>query len=153
METEIKEKPVTAKKTKPTPPTETLKWGKREYGNIAKLFEAEPFTVQEQLVTISSQLQIIKLNLSEEPLVISYLLRKAYPGMKDEDILKLVDNGGELASGLLDIRNITAGMSDTLWNMFWLGRFLSNSAPVTQWEKLTSYAPYVYNVLVKPTIR
>lgn len=132
---------------------------KRDFGIIAQNFDKEPKEIQDRLIAISSQLQLIKLNLSEEAAVISWIVRKQFPGVQDEDILKLVVYAhtdytpGTLQVELETVRNITAGMRDEVWNNYWNSLYLYKAFGVVSWEKLMSYAPYVYGVLVKPVIK
>lgn len=151
------------KRTKFTPPVTVgaFSWGKREFGIIAKSFESETSKLQSDLVQISGVLQLIKLNLSEPAVVISYLVRKQYPQLSEVAILGNLQEGvigisqagvivGDTLSEILtSIAEFTSDCPDTQWNTFWDGMFKSIAAPLTQWEKVCSYAPYVYNVLVK----
>jgi hypothetical protein len=130
-------------------------WGKREFGIIAKAFEAETPEVQAQLIAISSQLQLIKLNLNEQPVVISYLVRKSHSNVTEDDLLTLLNSSTAPSLDILldDIKTNLSERSNVEWNVFWNNLFLSNCFNLLQWEKLCAYAPYVYNVLVKPVIK
>lgn len=167
------EKPIPEKKTrtrtaKPTIDPTALSHvpTKRDFGIIAKMFEDEPKTTQDMLIAVSSKLQLIKLNLSEQPVVISYLVRKNYVGASEQDIFDMLKTGlaelrlidkypGETLSELLtsvanhnhsDETTNPLWQSDTQWNIFWDGMFKAISAPYCDWIKLMSYAPYVYSV-------
>lgn len=143
-------------------------WGAKEFGIIAKSFNSEDPTIQKDLAAVSGMLQIIKLNLSETPVVIIYLVKKAYPQFDEATILKLLQSGitdlslaekivGEdLPSFLTSLAQHVLGTSDTGWNLFWDGLFKAVSmvaVPGTIWEKIVTYSAYVYNVLVKPVVK
>lgn len=143
-------------------------WGVKEFGIIAKSFAGEDATVQKDLAAISGMLQIIKLNLSETPVVIIYLVKKEYPQFDEATILKLLQSGitdlslaekivgDDLPSFLTSLAQHVLGVTDTGWKLFWDGLYKAVSfvaVPGTIWEKIISYASYVYNVLVKPNIK
>lgn len=140
-------------------------WGKREFGIIAKSFEAETPELQNTIIAISGVLQLIKLNLSEPAVVISYLVRKQYPQLSEAAILGNLQDGvigisqagvitGDTLPDILpSIAEFTSDCPDTQWNTFWDGMFKAIAAPLTQWEKICVYAPYVYNVLVKGVVK
>jgi hypothetical protein len=168
MENETLEKPkrTRTRTPKPTSPvTESFNWGKREFGIIAKSFESETPEVQNTMIAISGMLQIIKLNLKEQPLVIAYLVKKHLPELGELGVLGNLQLGidgigltgvieGETLSDLLtSLVDGTNHIPDTNWNTFWHGMFTAIAAPLTQWEKVVIYAPYVYNVLVKPVVK
>lgn len=150
---------------KPTTEAFTFNWGKREFGIIAKSFEAETPELQANLIQISGVLQLIKLNLSEPAVVISYLVRKQYPQLSEVAILGNLQEGllgiglsgiitgDDLPTILTNLAECTAHVPDVNWNTFWDGMFKSIAAPLTQWEKVCVYAPYVYNVLVKGVVK
>lgn len=164
MESPKTEKPKRVKKVIVLTPG-NFNWSKREFGIIAKSFEAETPELQATLIGISGQLQLIKLNILEQPLVISYLVRKGYPGITDDDLLKALQSaaitlhisselpGETLPEFLTSLGIFTSNMPDIQWNAFWHGAFISIGAPLIQWEKLIAYSPYIYNVLVKPIIK
>lgn len=160
------EKVKTTRTRKPklvTPETGAFNWGKRDFGIIAKSFESEPAEVQNTMIAISGMLQVIKLNLNEQPVVTAYLLKKAYPELSEVVVL------GNLKTGLQGVCNVTYGetlpelltnlatfaiiFTDVQHNTFWDGMFKAIAAPLTQWEKICAYAPYVYNVLVKSVVK
>lgn len=150
-------------------------WGTREFGNVAKLFQAEPAQLQTDLTAVSGVLQIIKLNISEDPTVISYLVRKAYPqfseaalttyltqGITDlniaDKVLVNLEAGTEVTFPLIiqGIAQYVLKTNDTGWKLFWDGIFkavATVAVPGTLWEKIISYSAYVYNVLVKPNVK
>lgn len=143
-------------------------WGAKEFGIITKSFQAEDPAIQSGLASVSGMLQIIKLNLAETPAVIIYLVKKAYPQFNEAKILQLLQSGvtdlslaekivGEdLPSFLTSLAQHVLGTSDTGWNLFWDGLFKAVSmvaVPGTIWGKIVTYAAYVYNVLVKPTVK
>lgn len=163
METQVKEKKPRVQKVKPETPITTA-LTKRDFGIIAQNFDKEPKEVQDSLIAISSQLQLIKLNLSEPPMIVSYLIRKAYSDMTDTGIHVMLWDGlknqtstilaGEDAADVIsNLTKATIDMPDTQWNCFWDGMFKAIAAPLLSWEKLMSYAPYVYGVLVKPFVK
>lgn len=155
------------RRTKFTPPVTVgaFNWGKREFGIIAKSFESESTELQNTMVAISGVLQLIKLNLSEPAVVISYLVRKQYPQLSEIAILGNLQDGiigisqagviiGDMLPEILtSIAEFTSDCPDTQWNAFWDGMFKAIVAPLTQWEKICVYAPYVYNVLVKGVVK
>lgn len=172
-----------AETTAPTTPTQRKKtlvgnilsdiaapfnWGAKEFGIIAKSFAGEDPKIQSDLAAVSGMLQIIKLNLSETPVVIIYLVKKAYPQFDEATLLKLLQSGitdlslaekivGEdLPSFLTSLAQHVLGTTDTGWKLFWDGLFKAVSTvavPGTIWEKIVTYASYVYNVLVKPVVK
>jgi hypothetical protein len=148
--------------------TAPFNWGVKEFGVIAKSFAGEDPKIQADLAAVSGMLQIIKLNLSETPVVIIYLVKKAYPQFDEAKILALLQSGitdlslaekivGEdLPSFLTSLAQHVLGTTDTGWKLFWDGLFKAVSmvaVPGTIWEKIVTYALYVYNVLVKPTVK
>jgi hypothetical protein len=143
--------------------TETFSWGKREFGIISKSFEGETKEVQDTMIGISTMLQVVKLNLSEQPAVIVYLLKKHLPTLGELAVLGNLGLGIEglchtgyddsLVGFLTTMVERTANMTDAQWNNFWDGMFKGIAAPLLPWPKICSYAPYVYNVLVKPNVR
>jgi len=143
-------------------------WGTKEFGIIAKSFAGEDPKIQADLAAVSGMLQIIKLNLSEAPLVVIYLVKKAYPQFDEAKILALLQSGitdlslaekivGEdLPSFLTSLAQHVLGTTDTGWKLFWDGLFkavATVAVPGTIWEKIVTYASYVYNVLVKPAVK
>jgi hypothetical protein len=145
-----------------------VKFAEKEFGIIAKSFKAEAPVIQSDLAAVSGALQIIKLNLSETPVVIIYLVKKAYPQFDEATILgylqtAIKDMGmaqsvvtTDLPTTLQNIAQHLLNTSDTGWNLFWDGLFKAVSlvaVPGTTWEKILSYAVYVYQVLVKPVVK
>jgi hypothetical protein len=62
----------------------------------------------------------------------------------------------DLPTTLQNIAQHLLNTSDTGWNLFWDGLFKAVSlvaVPGTTWEKILSYAVYVYQVLVKPVVK
>lgn len=143
-------------------------WGAKEFGIIAKSFNSEDATIQKDLTAVSGMLQIVKLNLEQPPVVIIYLVKKAYPQFDESKILQLLQSGitdlslaekivGEdLPSFLTSLAQHALGTTDTGWKLFWDGLFKAVSivaVPGTLWEKIVSYSAYIYNVLVKPVVK
>lgn len=167
METEkqdaIKPKQTSTRVPKPVV-ADASAWGKREYGIIAKSFDGETHEVKGAIIAISGMLQVVKLNLSEQPVVIIYLLKKHFSHRSEVAILDDLRLGlksmfaGFDSETLPDLltnvkTNLVDEITDTQWNNFWNIMFLSIAAPLLPWEKICSYAPYVYNVLVKPVVK
>lgn len=143
-------------------------WGVREFGVIAKSFHNEALAVQADLQAVSGMLQIIKLNINETPVVVIYLVKKAYPQFDEAKILSLLQSGvtdlslaekilGEdLPSFLTSLSQHVIGTTDTGWKLFWDGLFKGIAMVAvhgTIWEKLVSWTAYIYNVLVKPNVK
>lgn len=143
-------------------------WGAKEFGNVAKLFNAEDPKIQADLTAVSGMLQIIKLNIQEAPLVIVYLVKKAYPQFDEPTILTYLQTaindlglaekitGEDLPSLLTSLAQHLLGVTDTGWKLVWDGLFKAISVvavPGALWEKIISFAGYIYNVLVKPVVK
>lgn len=150
------------------PKAETFTWGQKEFGNVAKLFHAEPAPLQTGLRAVCGILQVIKLNIKESPVVIIYLIRKAYPQFNEGELLSLLQEAfntvlsqRELSAESLNefITGLSTHISEATaveWNVFWDGMAKALSAASLTgilWEKICAYLPYVYNVLVKPVVR
>ncbi len=162
METETIKKTRT-RKTPPSIEPDSFNWGKREFGIIAKSFEGEPEHVQNTMIAISVLLQVIKPNLNEQPVVVAYLINKTDPELSEVAVIGNLQLGLEgishinypedLPGILTTIGERLSGRTIVQYNTFWDGMFKAIAAPLTQWEKVCIYAPYVYNVLVKPVIK
>lgn len=158
METETPTKPKRTRTVKPTAAPETA-FTKRDFGNIAKMFEGETNEVQLALIETSGRLQLVKLNLKEEAAVIAWIVRNRYPGTSNEDLLAGLRAGYKKLAGdtlpevLTNLIGKTSEMSDTEWNSFWHRMFLHVAAPLLPFAKIVMYSEYVYQVLVKPNVK
>jgi hypothetical protein len=148
--------------------TAPVRFAEKEFGIIAKSFKAEQPAIQADMQAVSGMLQLIKLNLSETPVVIIYLVKKAYPQFNEATVLgylqtAISDMGlaqsvitTDLPTTLENIAQHLLGTTDTGWNLFWDGLFKSVSLiaiPSTTWTDILKYAVYVYQVLVKPVVK
>lgn len=136
----------------------------KEAGVIAKLFAQEEPAVQDALKQVSKAVQTIKTNLSENPIVVSYLLRQINPAWTEDTLNGLLST----ASTALNIEQTIADptLAETISNLqahanqlpdelahnnFYTGFFNvlgSLVATGTTWGKIITFGVYIYNTFV-----
>lgn len=138
----------------------------KELFALGKLFAQEEPAVQTALTQMSQAVQVIKTNLTENPVVVSYLLRQINPAWTEDTLNGLLS---QAATALGITQSIVAPtLADTITNLqahasqlpdeisgnnFWTGLFNVLGilvAPGTPWGKIVSFGVYIYNTFVKP---
>lgn len=137
----------------------------KEAGVIAKLFAQEEPAVQLALKQVSQAVQVIKTNLSENPVVVSYLLRQINPAWSEDTLNGLLST----ATTALNIEQSIAAptLAETISNLqahasqlpnavsgnnLWTGLFNTLAtlvAPATPWSKILTFGVFIYNTFVK----
>lgn len=165
MENENKGTHVKEKRTRAPKQPETVanSLTKRDFGIIAKQFEAEPSEVQAGIITASSVLQLVKIGMKEGSQVVGYLVRKSFPALTNELLYStlsgaatnagIAHTGADLPELLTNWQAELPELSPIVWNTFWHNMAVSMSSGYGQWAKVVVYVEYVYNVLVKPVVK
>lgn len=147
-------------------PGKVVAFAGKELSALGKLFAQEEPAVQTALTQVSQAVQVIKTNLTENPVVVSYLLRQINPAWTEDTLNGLLSQAATalgitqsiVAPTLADtIANLQAHASqlpdEISGNNFWTGLFNVLGilvAPGTLWGKIVSFGVYIYNAFVKP---
>lgn len=149
-------------------PAKIISFVGKEAGVIAKLFASEEPGVQDALKQASQAVQVIKTNLSENSVVVSYLLRQINPAWTEDSLNSLLSGAAKalnieqsiaaptLAETITNLQAHANELPDSLaHNTFWTGLFNALGmlvAPGTPWSRLVTFGVYIYNTFVKPKI-
>jgi hypothetical protein len=132
---------------------------------LAKLFAAEEPAVQAVLKQASQAVQVIKTNLNENPVVVSYLLRQINPAWTEDTLNGLLTQASKalnitqsiaaptLAETIANLQAHANQLPDDLaHNTFFTGLFNlvgSLLSPGTAWSKVIVLGSYVYQTFIK----
>ncbi len=137
----------------------------KEAGVIAKLFAAEEPAVQADLKAASQAVQVIKTNLTENPVVVSYLLRQINPAWTEDSLNALLSKAASalnitqtivqptLADTITNLQSHASQLTDEVsHNSLWTGLFNALGiliSPGTPWNKVVTFGVYIYNTFIK----
>lgn len=138
----------------------------KEAGVIAKAFASEEPVIQRDLKNASNLVQVIKTEVNEDPVVVSYLLRKIDPSYTDDTLNNLLTKAASALNITTEV--IQPTLVDTIkslqahanqlpdqiaHNNFWTGLFNTIGilvSPGTPWGKIVTFGVYIYNTYFKP---
>lgn len=139
----------------------------KEISALGKLFASTEPQIQDALTDVSKLVQIIKTEVNENPVVVSYLLRKVNPNYTDDMLNDMLTKAATALN--ITITVVQPTLSDTIaalqahasqlevgspaHNNFWTSLFNILgflTAPGTPWGKIVSAGLYIYNTLIRP---
>lgn len=136
---------------------------KRDFGIIAKQFEGETKEVQNTMIAISGMLQVVKMNIGEQPVVVAYLVKKYVPELGELAILgnlqlgcesmNFTNMGSVLTDFLSQLPVRLKEMENSQWDTFWHGMFTGMSYQLLPFSKVVLYSEYVYQTLIKGIVK
>lgn len=139
-------------------------WAGKEWGVIQKEFAKLDPILQADLKAVSGIVQTLKTEVDQSPVIIQYLIQKAYPqfsitqldGYFTTSINGINAVGLEVGPDLLTtIGNVLAyakSLTSSQTSPFWTNLFnliATEVTPGTPWGKLVAFGLYIYNTFFK----
>lgn len=138
----------------------------KEARTIASAFAKEEPIVQSKLTDVSKYVQIIKTTLTEDPAVVTYLLKQVNTSVTSDEIndlltkasvsLKLIaaDAKPTLIETIKALQENAASLPDeNAHNAWWTSLFSVLGilvSPSTPWSKVVQFGILIYNTVIKP---